>query len=64
MGRIEVFGPFINLLAALRPLALLHIGGPLCGPIPIFGKHPVFGEFILNLVGIITSLHYQFFQMT
>ena len=32
----------------MRPLALLYNGGPLCGPSPIFSKHPEFGEFTLN----------------
>ena len=26
----------------------IYNGEPLCGPFPIFGKHPVFGEFTLN----------------
>ena len=47
MSHFAAFDPIINWWAALRPLALLYSGGPLCGPIPVFGKHPVFSEFTL-----------------
>ena len=36
-------------MGRLAALGLIIDGGPLCGPFPIFSKHPEFGEFVLPL---------------
>ena len=33
----------------MRLSAALQTDGPLCGPFPIFSKHPEFGEFSLHI---------------
>ena len=37
-----------KLMGRFAALGHTKNGGPLCGPFPIFSKHPVYGEFTLN----------------
>ena len=37
-------------MGRIAALGLKYNGGPLCGPFPIFSKHPEFGEFTQKLI--------------